>query len=175
MLNTNKWFDTPKERELIEETIKLLSHTNQRDSLIIEVAYKTGMRESEITRLTKSDLELLEGGVPSLRVREASKDSNPRRIVISQDFFSRLVQYSKTISTDKLFPICTSRIRQIWLKNRPVKKKFHAFRHTYAKLIYEKTKNIQWVQQDLGHKAISSTMIYAVVVPTPEEKLKAAL
>ena len=68
-----------------------------------------------------------------------------------------------------LFPISYPRLVQIWQHYRPVHKKFHSLRHTFAIELYKKTKDIRLLQMALGHRNIANTMIYADYVYSQTE------
>jgi integrase len=74
-----------------------------------------------------------------------------------------------------LFPITYNRLRQIWDLYRPVQKKFHSLRHTFAIQLYKKTKDIRLVQVALGHRNVMNTMIYADYVYSQTELRKLIL
>lgn len=152
----------------LEALIKRLVRHDLRTSMLLELALKTGARESELLGITKSDL------IPELKAVfiRGLKNSYNREIYLSVDFFERLSVYASALKTERLFPITASRVRQIWYSVRPCKKKFHAIRHSTAKILYKASKDIQLVQQTLGHKALANTMVYAVVEYTPEEHRK---
>ena len=48
----------------------------------------------------------------------------------------------------------------------------HAFRHTYAIDLLRKTKNIRYVQKQLGHSSLATTQIYLQFMDFEEEKNK---
>jgi integrase/recombinase XerC len=67
------------------------------------------------------------------------------------------------------------RLYQIWQFYRPVPKKFHALRHTFAIELYQKTKDLRLVQVALGHRNITNTMIYADYIYSQQELKKLIL
>lgn len=159
-MNKQDYF-TKKELESLKDR---LGH--DRDSLLIKLALVTGARESELVLLTKASLDIDACTV----LITATKGSNDRIIHISRDLMCSLQQ----IETDRLFPISTSRIRQIWYRIRPstLQKRFHCFRHTFGVELYKASRDIMFVKQAMGHKSISSTMVYVQCVDYDEQFTK---
>lgn len=67
----------------------------------------------------------------------------------------------------------TMRKRFMWQRNRIAEKvqnprlrriTFHTLRHWFGSMEYHKTKNILHVQERLGHRSITSTMVYTHLV-----------
>lgn len=139
--------------------LKLMRLRSHRDSLLIELALYSGIREGELLTLTKADLD------PSERtvfVREPEKGSSKREIPLPKDLFERLWSYAQT-TDERIFPITTARVRQVWGSVRLVPKKFHSLRHSFARRVYANTKDIRLVQYLLGHRSISSTLVYTSI------------
>jgi integrase/recombinase XerC len=103
------------------------------------------------------------------------KGSNDRELPIEARLFERLHRYSRAQTSDRIFPIGYHRLRQIWDWYRPVAKKFHCLRHTFAIRLYRKTKDLRLVQVALGHRNITNTMIYADYVYSQQELKKLIL
>jgi site-specific recombinase XerD len=51
----------------------------------------------------------------------------------------------------------------------------HSSRHTYATLLLAKSKNIRFVQKQLGHASIAMTSLYADVLPEMNQNLANAI
>lgn len=138
---------------------KNLSSRSRRDALMILIAIKTGGRASEIlnirrTHFSKSAKTILLLGL---------KGSNDREIPIPEFLVREIENYCKHKQigfNDRLFNITYDRLYQIWDLYRPAKKKFHSLRHSFALMIYEKTRDIKLVQICLGHRSIINTMVY---------------
>jgi integrase len=173
-LDEKNYFNKDQIKDLLK-TIEYIKSKNYRNGLLVELALKTGIRQGEIITLRKRDLILLEGGVGAVWVEYPLKNSKQRAVVVSKKFFLELKAYADSIETENLFPISTSRIRHIWRLVKPLDRRFHTLRHTYAKHLYQKSKDLQQVQQDLGHANIRNTMVYAVVAQKPSQRRKWAL
>lgn len=139
------------------ETILIRNQdTDTRNVLLIWTALKTGARASEVLGIKKVDLNP-EDQTVFIRGLKGSLD---REIPVRQDIFTLLWNYSQTVRGELLFGISYQRLDQIWGMYRPVKKKFHALRHTFAIKAYDKTRDIRLVQTALGHSSIANSEIY---------------
>jgi len=170
-LNKNKYLLDP-EVERLERTLERNRHENVRDVLLIELALRTGARATELLELRHVDLNTYD---QTIFIR-GIKGSNDRELPLAPELFERLEVYSRTVPRDEtLFPISYHRLRQIWDLYRPVPKKFHSLRHTFAIRLYRKTKDIRLVQVALGHRNITNTMIYADYFYSQQELRKLIL
>ena len=163
-LNKNKYLLSPE----MERLTKILSDFELKDTrncLILWIALKTGARAQEILNLQKSDLNSYD---ESIYIR-GIKGSNDREIPLHSDLFKKLQRYSDAQSGTKLFDITYDRLYQIWQLYRPIPKKFHALRHTFAIELYKKTRDLRLVQVALGHRNIANTMVYADYVYSQQE------
>ena len=52
-----------------------------------------------------------------------------------------------------------------WRKYAPNGHRLHDARHTNASLLYQATRDLRMVQQQLGHSRITTTTVYATVCP----------
>ncbi|MBK9294036.1 MAG: site-specific integrase [Oligoflexia bacterium] len=169
-LNKTKYLLDP-ELESLEALLERFSIKESRNTLLIELALKTGARAQEILNLKKSDLNAFERTI----FIKGLKGSSDREIPLSNKLFEKLLEYAQKSPTDKIFNITYNRLRDIWAQYRPVNKKFHALRHTFAILLYKKTKDLRLVQLALGHRNITNTMIYADYVYSQNELRKLIL
>ena len=169
-LNKNKYL-LPPEVERLHQL--MLDHESRdlRNCLMILVAIRTGARAQEVLNLNRADLNTYD---ESIFIR-GLKGSNDREIPIPRDLFLKLHRYSESLTGLRLFPITYDRLYQIWGLYRPVPKKFHALRHTFAIQLYQKTKDLRLVQVALGHRNITNTMVYADYVYSQQELKKLIL
>jgi integrase len=163
-LNKNKYLLTP-EAERLRKILVQFQDADPRNCLIIWLALRTGARAQEILNIQKNDLNLYD---QSVFIR-GIKNSNDREIPINSDLFTRLYQFSEAQPTGRLFKITYDRLYQVWAHFRPVPKKFHSLRHTFAIELYQKTKDLRLVQVALGHRNITNTMIYADYIYSQQE------
>lgn len=171
-LNKNKYL-LPAEAEHLRALCARLRASETRNSLLIETALRTGARASELLLITTNDLDPAEQCV----FVRGLKGSNDREIPLEKKFFQDLYKFSQTrraLSADPqsptpLFAIGYPRLWQIWEFYRPVEKKFHSLRHTFAIELYQRTRDLRLVQVALGHRSIANTMIYADYVYSKQE------
>jgi integrase/recombinase XerC len=169
-LNKNKYL-LPPEVERLTRIVTDHEARDLRNCLIIQMALRTGARAQEILNLNKADLNSYD---ESVFIR-GIKNSNDREIPLPKALFQKVYNYSQTVEGVRLFPITYDRLYQIWDLYRPVPKKFHALRHTFAIQLYQKTKDLRLVQVALGHRNITNTMIYADYVYSQQELKKLIL
>jgi integrase len=163
-LNKNKYLLEP-EAERLESILRTYQDKDHRDCLLIQLALRTGGRAQELLNLTKDDLNTYDEAV----FIRGLKGSNDREIPIPPELFRRLKKFADGTETPRIFDISYSRFRQIWEFYRPVPKKLHALRHTFAIRLYKKTKDLRLVQVALGHRNITNTMVYADYIYSQNE------
>ncbi|MBX9769431.1 MAG: site-specific integrase [Bdellovibrionales bacterium] len=163
-LNKNKYLLEP-EAERLEAILQTYEGKDIRDCLLLQLALRTGGRAQELLNITKDDLNAYD---ESVFIR-GIKGSNDREIPIPPALFKRLKNFADTTKTPRIFDISYNRFRQIWEFYRPVPKKLHALRHTFAIRLYKKTKDLRLVQVALGHRNITNTMVYADYVYSQNE------
>lgn len=164
-LNKNKYLLEP-EYEHLEMTLQRYKFKEPRNCLALMVALKTGARAQEVLNLRKSDMNPYD---QSLFIR-GIKGSSDRELPVEAKLFDDLELYARGHKdSDPLFDLTYHRLRQIWCDYRPVPKKFHSLRHTFAIRLYKKTKDIRLLQVALGHRNITNTMIYADYVYSQTE------
>lgn len=155
-LNKTKYLLEP-EAQALEITLQKFHIKDLRNVLLIELALKTGARAQEVLNIRRIDLDEHEQTVLILGL----KGSSDREIPLPSPLFKRLFNFASQSKTERLFNISYSRFRAIWVLYRPVHKKLHSLRHTFAIRLYRKTKDLRLVQVALGHRNITNTMVYA--------------
>ncbi len=164
-LNKNKYLLDP-EYEHLERNLQFYKYKEPRNCLALLLALKTGARAQELLNIRKNDLNMYDHTV----FIKGLKGSDDREIPVTDEIFEELEQYTRPMKdTDLIFPVSYHRLRQIWCDYRPVGKKFHCLRHTFAIRLYKKTKDIRLLQVALGHRNITNTMIYADYVYSQSE------
>ena len=159
-------------------TIKYLTREEIKDALhksisqgdkvfhIIHILINTGIRVSELLSITPNDL-LLEPAQLIIR----GKGNKIRTVDISPTVIRLLHAYShKMKNSERIFKITRQRIYQITKEIAGVNP--HMFRHSYAIHLLRKTKNIRYLQVQLGHSTIVSTQVYLRYMDFEEEKKK---
>jgi site-specific recombinase XerD len=169
-LNKTKYLLEP-EADLLEQTLTRFAEKDRRNVLLIELALRTGARAQELLNVNRSDLNAFE---ETILIR-GLKGSSDREIPLPRPLFQRLMDFVKITDQEKIFDVTYNRFRDIWVAYRPVPKKLHALRHTFAIRLFKKTKDLRLVQMALGHRNITNTMVYADYVYSQSELRKLIL
>jgi len=143
----------------------------KRDRAIFAVAYRHGLRASEVGMLQLTDLDLKAGRITINRVKGSMSGTYP----MSPDTVKLLKSYikSRTDPSPYLFisnrnlPIDRRTLLVMMKKYATVagipkeKQQFHALKHSIATHILDAGEDVYFVKDWLGHKNINSTTIYS--------------
>lgn len=157
---TKEKYLSEAEQQILIRTLKRnapLDVRKSRNSILIYTALYTGGRASELLNLRVEDLDCDEETV----FIRGLKGSDDRAIPVPEWLFTMLLRLANKSTDGRLFPISYQRLHQIWNDYRPVPKKFHSLRHSFAINLYKRTKDIRLLQVALGHRDWKNTMIYA--------------
>ncbi len=165
-LNKSKYLVDSELSEL-KRILRLFQDKDRRNTCLIELALNTGGRASELLNLKWIDVDLTEKTV----FIKGLKGSNDREIPLRDAEFKRLLSLKSDTdqNNDLIFKISYPRLVQIWNDYKPVDKKFHSLRHTFALNLFKKTKDLRLVQVALGHRNIQNTIVYAEYVYSTRE------
>ena len=130
-----------------------------RDSLLIAVADKTGVRRGELAKLEVRDVH------SNFLVVRSGKGGNDRIIPLTPDIAQRLQDFIKDMKpTEKVFklkaPSIGNKIRLFAKRAGLDNLHCHSLRHKYATDLLEAGADIKAVQELLGHTDLGSTQIY---------------
>jgi site-specific recombinase XerD len=160
-------------------------------NMLVNLVLYSGLRVSEIAKLKIKDLHLdKEIDDPYLFVRNG-KRKTPRDVYLDKELVKELKRYisykKKTLkeSVDPEAPVLAGRggkhstptALQISFKKAVVdaglnpQYSIHSARHTYGTHLYHTTKNLRYVQKQLGHSNIAMTSLYADILPSENGKL----
>jgi site-specific recombinase XerD len=160
-------------------------------NMLVNLVLYSGLRVSEIAKLKIKDLHLdKEVDDPYLFVRNG-KRKTPRDVYLDKELVKELKKYitykKKTLkeSVDSEAPFLAGRggkhstptALQISFKKAVVdaglspQYSIHSGRHTYGTHLYHTTKNLRYVQKQLGHSNIAMTSLYADILPSENGKL----
>jgi integrase len=158
-----------------KEIDALIDGTAKKMSTALQALKETGFRIGELWKCKWTDLDEEKSTIKCT----AEKHGIPRETRISAKLMARLNALPKInqciFSNTPLHGFRWSFDRQKKalankLQNpRLTQIHFHTFRHYYATRLYNETKSILDVQAKLGHRRITSTMVYTHIVEFDEE------
>ncbi|UCD54491.1 MAG: tyrosine-type recombinase/integrase, partial [Dehalococcoidia bacterium] len=130
-----------------------------RDSLLIELILKTGLRRGEISNLEVRDIH---GDFLVVREGKGRKD---RVIPLSERVVAKLADFvRKKDPNEKVFglkpPSITMKIKEYARRAGVEELHTHALRHKFATDLLEHGADIISVQHLLGHESLSTTQVY---------------
>ena len=149
------------------------SFPSQRDKLVIEVLFGTGMRLSELLGLKNSDVDFYEESIKVL-----GKRKKERIIPITKQLVAQLKTYIELKSlqnfnnktedlfvTDKgttVYPLFIYRTVQRYLTyvSTQDKKSPHVLRHSYATSLLNRGADLNAIKELLGHASLAATQVY---------------
>ena len=143
-----------------------------RDTTLLWMLLHTGARVSEVLAIRPRDF------IPDgKRVHIIGlKNSNPREMPLTPFLYERMQTLAEGVDADsKIFKFGYFRAREIWNWWRPAPKKIHSLRHYRAQEIYKRTKDVRLVQKVLGHRYLSTTLIYLDYEYTADELRRAMI
>jgi integrase/recombinase XerD len=178
-----------EQAEAVMAVPDLASVLGQRDRVMLEVLYATGVRRSELAGLDVADVNVAKR---TLFVREG-KGARDRIVPLGERATAWLTRYladtrdvllgdqfaeSALFVTKDGTRICTAHVGKIvetCLRAAGVGDgSCHVFRHTLATFMLEGGADIRWVQAMLGHRNLTSTQLYTHVDITRLAQVHAA-
>ncbi len=169
---------------VLEEAVYEGSFEGQRDKMVLEFLYQTGVRLAELIGLKWSDINLIDGTVRVLGKRKKERiipiTSALKRNIISyqkvfEERFSNALQSDYFIMTNQgkqSYPMLIYRtVRQyLDLFAQTSSRSPHILRHTFATHLLNKGADLNAVKDLLGHANLAATQVYT---HNSLEKLKA--
>jgi integrase len=153
--------------------------TSKRDKAIFLIAYRHGLRASEIGLLHKDNVDWKRQRIYVQRLKgsySAEHPMQPDEVRILKSYLK-----SRTDESPALFVSNrTTPIRRVMLhylmkhyaqeaKLPEDKQHFHVLKHTIATHLLDASDDIRFVQDWLGHSNIQNTVIYATLVSSSRE------
>lgn len=150
-----------------------------KNKVIIEFLYSTGVRVSELCKITLKDLYLSEK-IGYVRRGKGRKD---RLIILSNVLINDLNKYIEKYriqKDDKIFDMERRNVHRIVktiAKNALIDKKVspHTLRHTFATHLLENNVDLRKIQELLGHSNLATTQIYTKVSTQELKKVRSPL
>lgn len=127
-----------------------------RNYLILITLWRTGLRVTELTHLTKRDI-----GTEQLTIRQG-KGHKDRIIPADRGLIDLLLLHSASKTLDeRLFPITATAVRYICHRYQGDENLHpHTLRHSFAVHALKSGINIRALQKILGHSNLNTTAIY---------------
>ena len=159
-----------REMDKVFEIFNNNSGKLDRDFLIIEILYSTGIRRDELINLKFEDIYFEQGLIKVL-----GKRNKERLVPILPNLLSKIKKYSsnnsinnylfkskngKKISPSTIYRIVKKYFRQISSKNKISP---HVLRHSFATHMINNGADINSVKEILGHSSLASTQIYTKI------------
>ncbi|MGD0756273.1 MAG: tyrosine-type recombinase/integrase [Bacteroidales bacterium] len=160
--------------------------------MLVHLALNSGLRVSEIAKLKIEDLKL--SIKPSYIFVRNGKRRKSRDVYIDleltkhlQEFILQKKNWNQSIeplaplffgqggqhsTTTALYISFKQAVREAGLRDDLT---IHSARHSYATLLYYKTKDLRAVQKQLGHSSLNMTTLYADIMPEENEILANAI
>ena len=159
-----------REMDKVFEIFNNNSGKLDRDFLIIEILYSTGIRRDELINLKFEDIYFEQGLIKVL-----GKRNKERLVPVLPNLLSKIKKYNsnnsinsylfkskngKKISPSTIYRIVKKYFRQISSKNKISP---HVLRHSFATHMINNGADINSVKEILGHSSLASTQIYTKI------------
>ena len=170
--------------KILDEMVYESTFNGQRDRMVMEFLYLTGVRLSELIQLQWKDINLLEG-----QVKVFGKRKKERIIPITDSLKKNIISYKKVFEETfsiidnsdyfiinnqrkQAYPMMIYRIVRHYLDlfAQTTKRSPHLLRHTFATHLLNKGADLNAVKDLLGHANLAATQVYT---HNSLEKLKA--
>ena len=153
---------------------------DKRDKAIFLIAYRHGLRVSEVGKLRVTDVDLKERKIMVHRLKGSYSGQHPM-----QDDEVKIVRSylkTRTIESPLLFPskqrnpldrTVLHRLMRYYGEQAgipPDKQHFHTLKHSIATHLLDAGADLRFVQDWLGHANISNTVIYTYLTSTVREQ-----
>lgn len=157
----------------LDETVRLFRAigAHRRDRALFLVAYRHGLRASEVGLLRVEDLDLKALRIMVHRLKGSHSGAHPLQFDEAKALKALL--RAREVSTPILFPSNRgdpiARRTLDWLMKRygeiaelpPAKRHFHCLKHSIATHLLEAGAELRFVQDWLGHSNIQNTVVYS--------------
>jgi integrase len=155
-----------------EEVRRLFSVIkNKRDRAIFAVAYRHGLRASEVGLLQRSDVDFKQGRITIHRLKGSFSrvyPMKPNTVKLIRSYLRERTDDSPYLFlSNRKLPIDRRTLYMLMRKYGDAaripahKRKFHSLKHSIATHILDAGEDAAFCRDWLGHKNIQNTMIYA--------------
>jgi integrase len=142
-----------------------------RDRAIFLVAYRHGLRASEIGLLQVGDIDFERGRILLHRLKGSLNGEHPLQpdeIKVLRSWLRRRKHESPILFTSNRGTAISRRMLDVLMKRYgaeaglpPGKRHFHVLKHTICTHLLDASDNLRFVQDWAGHVSIQNTVIYA--------------
>lgn len=177
----------PPPRALTDAEAKRLMDTltrdktvaGRRDHLLFNLMLRTGIRLGSALALDLEDIDLARNEVHLRHAKGGRQDT----VYLGRGIRRHLAKYIKGRPAGPLFTASNGRRISrrhaqrrfsMWVQRAGISRQVscHSLRHSMAMSLYHRTRDILLVKEALGHRSITSTLVYA---RADESRLRAAL
>jgi len=157
--------------------------------MLVHLAMNTGLRSSEIAKLTIQNVHII-AKPPYLFVHQGKRGKD-RDVNIDRELTKHLQEFiglkkSYKQSIEPTSPLLTGQNNQpytttaLYISFREALKQsgvirdglsLHSARHSYASLLYHKTKDLRAVQDQLGHADLNMSGLYVNIFPEERSRI----
>lgn len=172
------------------ETVKFLTQDeiarlfsaikNKRDRALFLIAYRHGLRASEVGRLIVSDIDFKKLRIMLHRLKGSHSGEHPLQTDEAKSLKAYLRSRKAAIpvlfSSNRNDPISRSMLHRLMrtygsIANLPKDKQhFHVLKHSIATHLLDAGADVRFVQDWLGHANIQNTVIYTYLTSTTREE-----
>jgi len=149
------------------------SFPSQRDKLVIEVLFGTGMRLAELLGLKESDIDFYEETIRVLGKRKKERIIPVTKQLVlqlktyidfkaSQNFDNKIEDLFVTNKGTAVYPLFIYKIVKSYLTyiSTQDKKSPHVLRHSYATSLLNRGADLNAIKELLGHASLAATQVY---------------
>lgn len=182
--NKIKYLTQQEAKSLFNAIMSLDSVHTIRDLAIFRIAYRCGLRASEIALIRLQDYNTIKGELYCKRLKGSCNntiklDSKTKAVLDRYINENNISSNSETLfKSQKGKPISRQTLDYLMKKycslakiDDKSKHHFHALKHTTAVHLAESDMDIKELQWWLGHKAVTSTEIYFQFTTKQQEKM----
>ncbi len=159
-----------------ENVNKIISASSKKYATIFRILDETGLEEQELRNITQKDIDIEKGIINA----QGCKGHKSRSFKLKPETAEMLRHYLNKYTDNQPFPE-THYMSEIWMRTRneladklqqPELKKIplRNLRHKFATLTYDKTKDMFFTMQQMGHTKYETTLFYAQLIHFDSEE-----